>query len=59
MGIALVAAISPVQAVLLAAADAVVILTDHDAFDYDRVMRTAQYIFDTRNRCRGPGVERL
>ena len=43
----------------LAAADAVVILTDHDAFDYDRVMGTAQYVFDTRNRCRGPGVERL
>jgi UDP-N-acetyl-D-mannosaminuronate dehydrogenase len=43
----------------LAAADAVVILTDHDAFDYERVMRTAKYIFDTRNRCRGPGVERL
>ena len=43
----------------LAAADAVVILTDHDAFDYQQVARTAQYIFDTRNRCRGPEVERL
>jgi UDP-N-acetyl-D-glucosamine dehydrogenase len=43
----------------LAAADAVVILTDHDAFDYEQVARTAQYIFDTRNRCRGPEVERL
>ena len=35
------------------------ILTDHDAFDYEQVARTAQYIFDTRNRCRGPEVERL
>ena len=43
----------------LAAADAVVILTDHDAFDYQQVARTAQYIFDTRNRCHGPEVERL
>ena len=43
----------------LAAADAVVILTDHDAFDYEQVTCTAQYIFDTRNRCRGPEVERL
>ena len=43
----------------LAAADAVVILTDHDAFDYDKVARTAGYIFDTRNRCHSPEVERL
>jgi UDP-N-acetyl-D-glucosamine dehydrogenase len=43
----------------LAAADAVVVLTDHDTFDYDLVQRAAAYVFDTRNRCRGPSVERL
>jgi UDP-N-acetyl-D-glucosamine dehydrogenase len=40
-------------------ADAVVLLTDHDDFDYDLVSETATYVFDTRNRCRGPRVERL
>ncbi|GHH64142.1 UDP-N-acetyl-D-glucosamine dehydrogenase [Streptosporangium violaceochromogenes] len=43
----------------LAAADAVVVLTDHDCFDYDAVQREAPFVFDTRNRCRGAGVERL
>jgi UDP-N-acetyl-D-glucosamine dehydrogenase len=43
----------------LATADAVVILTDHDSFDYELIVDAARYIFDTRNRCRGPGVERL
>ncbi|MEU8262050.1 nucleotide sugar dehydrogenase [Micromonospora sp. NPDC048999] len=41
------------------AADAVVVVTDHDAFDYDLVARRARYVFDTRNRCSGPVVERL
>ncbi|GAA3088898.1 nucleotide sugar dehydrogenase [Streptosporangium carneum] len=40
-------------------ADAVVILTDHDCFDYDLVQRCGAYVFDTRNRCRGSNVERL
>lgn len=40
-------------------ADAVVVVTDHDAFDYDLVARHARYVFDTRNRCSGPVVERL
>jgi UDP-N-acetyl-D-glucosamine dehydrogenase len=43
----------------LAAADAVVVLTDHDCFDYQLVTEQAAYVFDTRNRCRGPNVERL
>ncbi|MGW5672420.1 nucleotide sugar dehydrogenase [Micromonospora sp. NPDC003776] len=41
------------------AADAVVVVTDHDCFDYDLVTRHAGYVFDTRNRCQGPTVERL
>jgi len=40
-------------------ADVVVLLTDHDAFDYDLVANTASYVLDTRNRCSGPQVERL
>ncbi|MFG1779880.1 nucleotide sugar dehydrogenase [Micromonospora sp. NPDC049048] len=43
----------------VAAADAVVVVTDHDDFDYDLVTRHARYVFDTRNRCAGPVVERL
>jgi nucleotide sugar dehydrogenase len=40
-------------------ADVVVLLTDHDAFDYALIAETSSYVFDTRNRCRGPKVERL
>ncbi len=43
----------------LDAADAVVIVTDHDAFDYDLVRAHAGYVLDTRNRLDGPTVERL
>ncbi|GII54645.1 UDP-N-acetyl-D-glucosamine dehydrogenase [Planotetraspora thailandica] len=43
----------------LARADAVVVLTDHDRFDYDLVQRSSEFVFDTRNRCNGPNVERL
>lgn len=43
----------------LARADAVVVLTDHDCFDYDLVRRAGTYVFDARNRCRGPNVELL
>ncbi|MBO4165208.1 nucleotide sugar dehydrogenase [Micromonospora antibiotica] len=43
----------------IAAADAVVLVTDHDSFDYDLVTRHARYVFDTRDRCRGDMVERL
>ncbi|MEU5553127.1 nucleotide sugar dehydrogenase [Micromonospora sp. NPDC047793] len=40
-------------------ADGVVVVTDHDAFDYDLVARESRYVFDTRDRCTGPTVERL
>ncbi len=43
----------------LEAADAVVVLTDHDDIDYDLVARHARYVFDTRHRCRGEVVEYL
>jgi UDP-N-acetyl-D-glucosamine dehydrogenase len=43
----------------LAAADAVVLVTDHDAFDYDLVTTHARYVLDTRNRLDGPAVDRL
>ena len=43
----------------LTAADAVVVLTDHSGCDYRLVERTAGYVFDTRNRCRGENVEVL
>jgi UDP-N-acetyl-D-glucosamine dehydrogenase len=40
-------------------ADATVIITDHDAFDYELVRANAVYVFDARNRLRGPTIERL
>ncbi len=43
----------------VAASDAVVVLTDHDCFDYRMVERHAMYIFDTRDRCRGTMVEAM
>lgn len=42
----------PFTAEELRAADAVVILTDHDAFDYDLVATESSYVLDTRHRCR-------
>ncbi|WP_408907988.1 nucleotide sugar dehydrogenase [Streptomyces albidoflavus] len=41
------------------AADAVLVLTDHDTFDYALVARCASYVFDARDRCPGPRTERL
>jgi UDP-N-acetyl-D-glucosamine dehydrogenase len=43
----------------LAAADAVVLLTDHDAFDGDLVVANARYVLDTRHRLAGHAVEHL
>ncbi|MGH3391488.1 MAG: nucleotide sugar dehydrogenase [Actinomadura sp.] len=43
----------------LRAADAVVVLADHDEFDYALIERASSYVFDTRNRCHGLEVERL
>jgi UDP-N-acetyl-D-glucosamine dehydrogenase len=40
-------------------ADAVVLLTDHDVFDYEMVARCAGYVLDTRRRMAGPHVEYL
>ncbi|MGW6407609.1 nucleotide sugar dehydrogenase [Streptomyces vinaceus] len=43
----------------LAAADMVVLLTDHDAFDYAMVTEHASFVLDCRNRLSGPTVEVL
>ncbi len=43
----------------LRAADAVVLITDHDAFDFPLIREHARFILDTRNRLDGPSVERL
>jgi UDP-N-acetyl-D-glucosamine dehydrogenase len=40
-------------------ADAVVLVTDHDAFDYDMVREHATLVLDTRHRLAGPRVEQL
>lgn len=39
--------------------DAVVLVTDHDRFDYDMVSDCAHYVLDTRNRMRGRTIESL
>ncbi len=41
------------------AADAVIVVTDHDVFDYGMVQDHARFVLDTRNRIRGPRVESL
>jgi UDP-N-acetyl-D-glucosamine dehydrogenase len=41
------------------AADAVVLLADHDVFDLDLVVAHAGYVLDTRHRLGGPTVEAL
>jgi UDP-N-acetyl-D-glucosamine dehydrogenase len=43
----------------LSSADLVVLLTDHDAFDYDLVTRHACLVLDCRHRLTGPAVEVL
>ena len=43
----------------LSAADAVVVLTDHDTFDWDLVRQHSRFIFDTRHRLTGADVEQL
>jgi UDP-N-acetyl-D-glucosamine dehydrogenase len=43
----------------LSAADAVILLTDHDRFDLDSVASHAQLVLDTRRRVEGGRVERL
>ena len=41
------------------ASDGVLVVTDHDAFDYDLVRAHASYVLDTRNRLDGPSIDRL
>ncbi|MFN0090306.1 MAG: nucleotide sugar dehydrogenase [Acidimicrobiales bacterium] len=41
------------------AADAVVVVTDHAAFDMDMVIANASYVLDTRHRLNGSNVEQL
>ncbi|WP_101951662.1 nucleotide sugar dehydrogenase [Mycobacterium sp. 3519A] len=43
----------------LAAADAVVLLADHDEFDLDDIVAHARFILDCRHRLTGPHVEYL
>ena len=43
----------------LAAADCVVIITDHTAVDYHAVLRDAKQVVDTRNALRGVTSEKL
>lgn len=43
----------------VSAADAVVLLTDHDSFDLDLVVDNARYVLDCRNRLSGTNVEVL
>jgi UDP-N-acetyl-D-glucosamine dehydrogenase len=43
----------------LADADAVILLTDHDAFDFAEIASRARYCFDCRHRLSGPNVETL
>jgi UDP-N-acetyl-D-glucosamine dehydrogenase len=43
----------------LSAADAVVLLTDHDAFDFDSIVKHTTYFFDCRHRLAGANVEAL
>jgi UDP-N-acetyl-D-glucosamine dehydrogenase len=43
----------------LRSADAVVLLADHDEFDYDLIGSEARYLLDTRRRLHGPAVESI
>ncbi|GLF97718.1 hypothetical protein [Streptomyces yaizuensis] len=40
-------------------ADAVVLLVDHDAFDYEAVELHARYVLDCRRRLSGANIEIL
>ncbi|MEV7923660.1 nucleotide sugar dehydrogenase [Kitasatospora sp. NPDC088779] len=43
----------------LAAADSVVLLTDHDAFDYDTIAACSTYVLDCRRRLSGDNIDIL
>jgi UDP-N-acetyl-D-mannosaminuronic acid dehydrogenase/UDP-N-acetyl-D-glucosamine dehydrogenase len=51
-------AVVPLSTAEIAAADIVVLLTDHDDVEYD-LLDGAAAVFDTRNRLHGPAVEHL
>jgi len=42
----------------LLSADATLILTDHDAFDYDRIVRLSNSVIDTRNATQNVALNR-
>lgn len=44
---------TPLTPAVLAAADAVVVVTDHSAYDWDEVLAHARLVVDTRNATRG------
>jgi len=44
---------------VLSGADAVVVVTDHDDIDYDRVVELADYVFDSRHRLDETNAEQL
>lgn len=44
---------------VLASVDVVVLLTDHDAFDFDEIVTHAALVLDCRHRLRGPHVDHL
>ncbi len=43
----------------VSAADAVVLITDHDNLDVETVLANAKYVLDCKNQLRGPQVEKL
>ena len=48
----------PLSDDLLDRADCVVIITDHSAFDYERIVDLAQVVVDTRNATKGVTAQR-
>ncbi len=53
------ASLVPLSDTEIEAADAVVLVTDHDEFDLERIVSLSSYVLDTRGRLVGPNVERL
>lgn len=40
----------------VAVADAVILVTDHDDFDFPMIQQTARLVVDCRNRMSGPSI---
>jgi UDP-N-acetyl-D-glucosamine dehydrogenase len=49
----------PCSVVEVAAADLVVVRTDHDELDWELIAQHSDHVLDTRNRLAGGAVERL